>query len=37
MVKFYLLQLRMGKITLGDVPERYRAAVESAGERDGNL
>ena len=28
MVKFYATQIRMGKITLEDVPERYRAAVE---------
>ncbi len=28
MVKFYALQIRLGKITLDAVPERYRAAVE---------
>ncbi len=28
MVKFYLLQIRLGKITLGDVPEKYRTQVE---------
>lgn len=28
MVKFYVLQVKMGKITLEDVPERYRADVE---------
>lgn len=28
MVKFYVTQIRLGKITLAQVPERYRAAVE---------
>ena len=28
MVKFYALQIRMGKITLAQVPERYRVQVE---------
>lgn len=27
MAKFYALQIRLGKITLEDVPERWRAAV----------
>lgn len=28
MVKFYVTQIKLGKITLAQVPERYRAAVE---------
>ena len=28
MVKFYTLQVKMGKITLAQVPERYRTQVE---------
>lgn len=27
MAKFYALQIKLGKITLEDVPERWRAAV----------
>lgn len=27
MAKFYALQIRLGKITLEDVPERWREAV----------
>ena len=27
MVRFYALQIKLGKITLDDVPERWRAAV----------
>ena len=27
-IKFYALQIKMGKITLDDVPEKYREAVE---------
>ena len=30
MVKFLVLQIRMGRITLEDVPEKYREAVETA-------
>ena len=30
MVKFYALQVKMGKITLAAVPERYRAAVSKS-------
>ena len=29
MVKFYALQVRMGKITIDDVPEKYREAVKA--------
>lgn len=28
MVKFYVMQIKLGKITLADVPDRYREAVE---------
>ena len=28
MVKFLALQIRLGKITIDDVPEKYRAEVE---------
>lgn len=27
MVKFYVLQIKMGKITMENVPERWREAV----------
>lgn len=30
MVKFLVLQIHMGRITLEDVPEKYREAVEKA-------
>ena len=28
MVKFFVLQVRMGRITIDEVPEKYRAAVK---------
>lgn len=28
MVKFYVLQIKMGKMTLADVPEKFRTEVE---------
>ena len=28
MVKFFTLQIRMGKITIDDVPEKYQEAVK---------
>jgi hypothetical protein len=28
MVQFYILQIKMGRMTLEDVPERWRAEVE---------
>ena len=28
MVKFYAVQIRLGNITLEDVPKKYRSAVE---------
>jgi len=34
MVKFYVLQIKMGKMTLDEVPERYREAVRKALEED---
>lgn len=33
MVKFLVLQIRLGKITLEQVPEKYRAAVLAALEK----
>lgn len=30
MVRFYVLQIKMGKITLEDVPQKWRKAVEEA-------
>lgn len=29
-VKFYVLQIKMGKITIDDVPEKYRDEVREA-------
>lgn len=29
MVKFYVYRIKAGKITIDDVPEKWRAAVES--------
>lgn len=30
MVKFYVTQIKLGKITLADVPVKWREAVEKA-------
>lgn len=30
MIKFFVIQIRLGKITLEQVPEKYRARVEEA-------
>ena len=30
MAKFYVLQIKLGKITLEDVPQKWRDAVEEA-------
>ena len=30
MIKFFIIQIRLGKITLEQVPEKYRARVEEA-------
>ena len=30
MVKFYITQIRLGKITLEQVPEKWRSQVEQA-------
>lgn len=32
MVKFYLIQIKLGKITLEDVPEKWREKVAEALE-----
>ncbi len=29
MVKFYVLQIKLGKITIDDVPERWREKVQN--------
>lgn len=34
MVKFYYLQVKMGKIAIDDVPERYRDKVKEMLEND---
>lgn len=37
MVKFYVNQILLGKITIDDVPEKYREAVRQELERVGNI
>lgn len=32
MVKFYVLQIKLGKIRKGDVPEKWKASVQKALE-----
>ena len=34
MVKFYVRQIKAGKMTLEDVPERWRAAVQAMLDED---
>ena len=34
MVKFLIIQVRLGKIAIEDIPEKYRAAVNEALEGD---
>lgn len=34
MVKFYAMQIRLHKITIDDVPERYQAAVKALPDSD---
>ena len=34
MAKFYAMQIRMHKITIDDVPERYHAAVKAILKAD---
>ena len=34
MVKFYYLQVKMGKITIDDVPEKYRDKVKKMLDND---
>lgn len=34
MAKFYAMQIRMRKITIDDVPERYQAAVKALLKAD---
>ena len=34
MVKFYLMRIKAGKMTIDDVPERWREAVRQALEEE---
>ncbi len=34
MVRFYYLQIKMGKITIDDVPEKYRDKVQEMLDND---
>ena len=34
MAKFYAMQIKLHKITIGDVPERYQAAVKALLDAD---
>lgn len=34
MVRFYYLQVKMGKITIDDVPEKYRDKVQEMLDND---
>lgn len=36
MVKFYVLRIKMKKMTIEEVPERYREAVREALEDEDN-
>lgn len=36
MVKFYVLRIKMKKMTIEEVPERYREAVRQALEDEDN-
>ena len=35
MVKFLVLQIKMGKITINQVPEKFREAVKAELEKEG--
>lgn len=35
MVKFLVMQIRMGKITISQVPEKYREAVKAELKKEG--
>lgn len=37
MVRFYVLQIKMQKITLEKVPEKWREAVKAALEKEENV
>ena len=37
MIKFYVMQIKLGKITLEDVPERFREEVGKEINRNENL
>ena len=34
MIRFYLLQIKIGRITIDQVPEKWRASVQSAIEEE---
>lgn len=34
MAKFYVMQIRLGKITIDDVPERWRKTTEELLEKE---
>ena len=34
MIQFYVLQVKMGKMTIDQVPEKYREAVRKELEKD---
>ena len=36
MINFLVMQIRMEKLSVDDVPEKYRAAVEEALEGNGD-
>ena len=36
MIAFLVMQVKMGKLTVEDVPEKYREAVEAALGGDGD-
>ena len=33
MVRFYVLQIKMKKVSIGDIPEKYREAVKKELEK----
>lgn len=35
MVKFLILQIKLGKITIDDIPEKYKEAVKQSLKEEG--
>ena len=33
MIRFFVVQIKLGKLTLGQVPEKWRKSVETALEK----